>query len=240
MNYDYNDIELYLSGELKAEDKIAFEQQMQTDEQLQQKVRDYQQLQSTIQKHIAAEETLPQLKAILEPLTKQNFAAKQQQAKVFTLKRMSYVLAAAASIALIFFLALPGISPDGYTVDDMPGAIVRGSEDDKAKAAQLFNAKKYEEAAAALQQIKQTSPADASVDFYLGMSLLQSKKYSEALPLFETLAASTSAYNEDANFFASLCAFHLEQSQKAIQYAEKVKEGNRYEKNAKAILKKLQ
>lgn len=240
MNYDYNDIELYLSGELNAEDKSAFEQQLQTDELLQQKVRDYQQLQSTIQKHTAAEETLPQLKAILEPLTKQNFAAKQQQAKVFTLKRMSYVLAAAASIALIFFLALPGISPDSYTVDDMPGATVRGTEDGKAKAAQLFNTKKYEEAAAALQQIKQSSPDDASVDFHLGISLLQSKKYNEALPLFETLATGTSVYNEEANFFAALCAYHLKQNEKAIQYAQKVKEGSRYEKNAKAILKKLQ
>lgn len=239
MNYDYYDIELYLNGELNADDQKAFEQQLQTDKVLQQKIRDYQQLQSTIQKHTAAEETLPQLKAILKPLTKQHFAAKQQQAKVFTLKRMSYVLAAAASIALIFFLALPGISPDGYRVDDMPGAIVRGNEDTKAKAAQLFNSEQYKEAAAALQQLKQTTPADATVDFYLGISLLKTKKYNEALPLFETLAAGTSVYKEDAVFFVALSAFHLQQKDKAKQYAAQVKEGNRYEKEANALLKKL-
>jgi anti-sigma-K factor RskA len=239
MNYEYYDIELYLNGELNAEDKNAFEQQLQTDEALQQKIRDYQQLQATIQKHTAAEETLPQLKAILEPLTKQHFAAKQQQAKVFTLKRMSYVLAAAASIALIFFLALPGISPDGYRVEDMPGAVVRGNEDAKAKAAQLFNAKQYEEAAAALQQLKQTSPADAAVDFYLGISLLKTEKYNEALALFETLAAGTSVYKEDAVFFAALSAFHLQQTEKAKQYAEQVKETSRYEKETRTLLKKL-
>lgn len=239
MNYDYNDIELYLNGELNAEDTRAFEQQMQADEALQKKVQDYQQLQATIQKHTDAETSLPELKAILEPLTKQHFAAKQQLAKVFTLKRMSYILAAAASIALIFFLALPGLSPDGYRVDDMPGAIIRGNEDAKAKAAQHFNAQQYEEAAQALQQLRQTSTADAEIDFYLGISLLKTEKYQEALPMFETLISGASAYNEDAVFFAALSAYHLQQTEKAKQYAAQVKEGSRYKKEAKAILKKL-
>jgi tetratricopeptide (TPR) repeat protein len=239
MNFDYNDIELYLNGELNAEDARAFEQQMQADEALQKKVQDYQQLQATIQKYTDAEASLPPLKAILEPLTQQHFAGKHQQAGVFTLKRVSYVLAAAASIALIFFLTLPGISPDGYRVDDMPGAIVRGNENTRTKAAQLFNAKHYEEAALALQQLKQTLPADAEIDFYLGISFLKTEKYQEALPLFETLISGVSAYKEDAVFFAALSAYHLQQKDKAKQYAEQVKNGSRYDKEAKAILKKM-
>ena len=52
-------------------------------------------------------------------------------------------LALAASIALIFFLVIPGVSVDGYPVDDMSGAITRGNETELAKAAQLFNDEKY-------------------------------------------------------------------------------------------------
>ena len=237
MTYTYSDIDAYLNGELTAEEQQQFEQELRSNQQLQEQVNTYRLLNSTVGKHQQAEQTLPQLKQILDPLTHQYF--KKEKAKVFTMKRTMYMLAAAASIVLILLVALPGTSPDDYSFDDMPGAIVRGTETDKAKAAQLFNNKQYTEAAKAFQQLKTTSAADASVDFYLGLSLLKTEQYAEALPLFETLANGTSVYADDANFFAALSAYHLQQNEKAKQYAAKVKDGSRYWKNTKAILKKL-
>jgi|GEM_PF-2699719 len=237
MTYTYSDIDAYLNGELTAEEQQQFEQELRSNQQLQEQVNAYRLLNSTVGKHQQAEQTLPQLKQILDPLTHQYF--KKEKAKVFTMKRTMYMLAAAASIVLILLVALPGTSPDDYSFDDMPGAIVRGTETDKAKAAQLFNNKQYAEAAKAFQQLKTTGTPDAAVDFYLGISLLKTEQYAEALPLFEILANGTSVYAEDANFFAALSAYHLQQSEKAKQYAEKVKEGSRYWKNAKAIIKKL-
>ena len=237
MTYTYSDIDAYLNGELNAEDQKQFEQELRSNQQLQEQVNAYRLLNSTVGKHQQAEQTLPQLKQILDPLTHQYF--KKEKAKVFTMKRTIYMLAAAASIVLILLLALPGTSPDNYSFDDMPGAIVRGAEDDKTKAAQLFNNKQYADAAKAFQQLKATSAPDAAVDFYLGISLLKTEQYAEALLLFETLASGTSVYAEDANFFTALSAYHLQQNEKAKQFAAKVKEGRRYWKNAKAIMKKL-
>ncbi|MEJ8818008.1 hypothetical protein [Lacibacter sp. H407] len=237
MTYTYSDIDAYLNGELTAEEQQRFEEELRSNKQLQEQVNAYRLLNSTVGKHQQAEQTLPELKQILDPLTHQYF--KREKAKVFTMKRTMYMLAAAASVVLILMLALPGTSPDGYSIDNMPGAIVRGTEDEKAKAAQLFNNKQYAEAAMAFTKLKVTAPADATVDFYLGISLLKTEQYPEALPLFETLANGTSVYAEDANFFAALSAYHLQQNDKAKQYAEKVKEGSRYWKNAKAIKKKL-
>ena len=237
MTYTYSDIDAYLNGELNAEEQLQFEQELRSNTQLQQQVNAYRLLNSTVGKHQQAEQTLPELKKILDPLTHQYF--KKEKAKVFTMKRTMYMLAAAASVVLILLLALPGTSPDNYSFDDMPGAIVRGTEDEKAKAAQLFNSKQYADAAKAFQQLKATNVADATVDFYLGLSLLKTEKFADALPLFETLANGTSVYAEDANFFAALSAYHLQQHDKAKEYAEKVKEGSRYWKNAKAIKRKM-
>ena len=237
MTYTYSDIDAYLNGELNAEEQQRFEEELRSNTQLQEQVNAYRLLNSTVGKHQQAEQTLPELKKILDPLTHQYF--KQQKAKVFTMKRTMYMLAAAASVVLILMLALPGTSPDNYYFDAMPGAIVRGTEDEKAKVAQLFNNKQYAEAATAFTKLKATAPADATVDFYLGISLLKTEQYAGALPLFETLANGTSVYAEDANFFAALSAYHLQQNEKARQYAEKVKEGSRYWKNAKAILKRM-
>lgn len=237
MTYSYSDIDAYLNGELNAEEQQQFEQELRSNAQLQEQVNAYRLLNSTVGKHQQAEQTLPELKQILDPLTHQYF--RKDKAKVFTMKRTMYMLAAAASIVLILLVALPGTSPDNYSFDDMPGAIVRGEESDKAKAAQLFNNKQYADAAKAFLQLKTTSVADASVDFYLGISLLKTEQYAEALPLFEALANGTAVYAEDANFFAALSAYHLQQNAKAKQYAEKVKKGSRYWKNAKAVLKKM-
>ena len=237
MTYTYSDIDAYLNGELNAEEQQRFEEELRSNTQLQEQVNAYRLLNSTVGKNQQAEQTLPQLKQILDPLTHQYF--KQQKAKVFTMKRTMYMLAAAASVVLILMLALPGTSPDGYSIDNMPGAIVRGTEDEKAKAAQLFNNKQYAEAATAFAKLKATAPADATVDFYLGISLLKTEQYVDAMPLFETLANGTSVYAEDANFFAALSAYHLQQNEKAKQYVEKVKEGSRYWKNAKAIKRKI-
>ena len=236
MTYTYSDIDAYLNGELNAEEQQQFEQELRSNAQLQEQVNAYRLMNSTVGKHQQAEKTLPELKKILDPLTHQYF--KKEKAKVFTMRRTMYMLAAAASIALILLLSLPGTSPDDYSFDDMPGAIVRGNENEKAKAAQLFNNKQYAESAKAFQKLKTTTTADAAVDFYLGISLLKTEQYAEALPLFETLAGGTSVYAEDANFFTALSAFHLHQNDKAKQYAEKVKEGSRYWKNAKAIITK--
>lgn len=246
MNYTLEDIEAYLNGEMDAVQKQEFEQQLKTDAQLQKQVNELRFLQTTIDKHLQAEQTLPELKKILTPLTQTHFHKAEQQkgGKVISMNRVFAAIALAASVILIFFLFLPGISVDGYPVDDMSGAITRGSETDPiaiglAKAAQLFNDEKYTEAVAAFQQLKATSPDDATINYHLGISLVKTKNFTDALTLFEALAKGESVYKEDANFFAALSAYNLQQNDKAKEYAAAVKKESKYYKYAKALLKKI-
>lgn len=240
MNYTLEDIEAYLNGEMKAVQKQEFEQQLTTDIQLQKQVEELRFLQTTIDKHLQAEQTLPELKKILTPLTQTHFHKLEQQkgGKVISMNRVFAAIALAASVILIFFLFLPGVSVDGYPVDDMSGAITRGNETQLAKAAQLFNDQKYAEAVTAFQQLKTESPDDATINYYLGISLIKTKNFTEALPLFEALAKGESVYKEDANFFAALSAYNLQQNDKAKEYAAAVKKESKYYKYAKAVLKK--
>jgi len=240
MNYTLEDIEAYLNGEMKAVQKQEFEQQLTTDIQLQKQVEELRFLQTTIDKHLQAEQTLPELKKILTPLTQTHFHKLEQQkgGKVISMNRVFAAIALAASVILIFFLFLPGVSVDGYPVDDMSGAITRGNETQLAKAAQLFNDQKYAEAVTAFQQLKTESPDDATINYHLGISLIKTKNFTESLPLFEALAKGESVYKEDANFFAALSAYNLQQKDKAKEYAAAVKKESKYYKYAKAVLKK--
>ncbi len=241
MNYTLEDIDAYLNGEMEAVQKQEFEQQLTTDEQLQKQVDELRFLQTTIDKHMQAEQTLPELKKILNPLTQTHFhkAEQQQGGRVISMNRVFAAIALAASVILIFFLFLPGVSVDGYPVDDMSGAITRGNETQLAKAAQLFNDEKYAEAVTVFQQLKATSPDDATINYHLGISLVKTKDFTEALTLFEGLAKGESVYKEDANFFAALSAYNLQQNDKAKEYAAAVKKESKYYKYAKAVLKKI-
>ena len=241
MNFTYDDIDAYLNGEMDPEQQQAFEEQLKTDDQLKKQLDEFRFLQTTIDKHQQAEQTLPELKKILTPLTQTHFHKAEQQkgGRVISMNRIVAGLALAASIALIFFLVVPGVSVDGYPVDEMSGAITRGNETELAKAAQLFNEEKYAEAVTAFQQLKSSSPDDATINYHLGISLIKTNNDADALPLFEALTKGESVYKEDANFFAALSAYHLRQNEKAKQYAEKLKEESRYYKYAKALLKKV-
>lgn len=241
MNYTLEDIEAYLNGEMEAVQKQEFEQKLTTNTQLQKQVEELRFLQTTIDKHLQAEQTLPELKKILTPLTQTHFHKAEQQkgGKVISMNRVFAAIALAASVILIFFLFLPGVSVDGYPVDDMSGAITRGNETKLAKAAQLFNDEKYAEAVAAFQQLKTESPDDATINYHLGISLVKTKNFADALTLFEALTKGESVYKEDANFFAALSAYNLQQNDKAKEYAAAVKKESRYYKYAKAVLKKI-
>ena len=57
--------------------------------------------------------------------------------------------------------------------------------------------------------------------------------------MFEALTKGESVYKEDANFFAAVAAYHLQQNEKAKQYAAVVKKESGYYKYAKAIINKL-
>lgn len=241
MNYTLEDIEAYLNGEMDAVQKQEFEQQLTTDAQLKKQVEELRFLQTTIDKHLQAEQTLPELKKILTPLTQTHFHKAEQQkgGRVISMNRVFAAIALAASVILIFFLFLPGVSVDGYPVDDMSGAITRGNETQLAKAAQLFNDEKYAEAVTAFQQLKTESPDDATINYHLGISLVKTKNFTDALTLFEALAKGESVYKEDANFFAALSAYNLQQNDKAKEYAAAVKKESMYYKYAKAVLKKI-
>lgn len=241
MNYTLEDIEAYLNGEMDAVQKQEFEQQLTTDAQLKKQVEELRFLQTTIDKHLQAEQTLPELKKILTPLTQTHFHKAEQQkgGRVISMNRVFAAIALAASVILIFFLFLPGVSVDGYPVDDMSGAITRGNETELAKAAQLFNDEKYAEAVAAFQHLKTESPDDATINYHLGISLVKTKNFTDALTLFESLAKGESVYKDDANFFAALSAYNLQQNDKAKEYAAAVKKESKYYKYAKAVLKKI-
>lgn len=237
MNH-FEQIEAYISGEMNASEKAAFEVLLKQDAGVKKDFDEWLQTEAIITKHEAAATSATALTNTLQPLTKEYFQAEavQQKGRVVSFKKYVYAAMAAAAILVFFFLMPANI--DNYEITPMPGAVVRGSEDVGKKGAQLFNEKKYEEALPYLKQNAETNPEDATSHFYYGIALLKVGKAGDALPVFEKLTQGGSAYKEDSYFFAALAAYKNNQKDMAAKYAAQVPENNQYYKNAQRILKK--
>lgn len=250
----FEEIEAYTYGSMSEQERIDFEERLQTDAVLQKAFDDWMEASNILEKHQLAEQRLPDLKAILQPLTKEYFgevaSERKEEAKssadktvppkgkVVQMRRWLIGGIAVAALFLIYFLNPASI--DSFDVNPMPNAVVRGAEDASKRGAVLFNEGKYKEAVALLKEAAMANPGDATAQYYYGIALVKTGQYETAMPIFKQLSDGPSAFKEDGYFFVALSAWHLKKEKEAALYAAKVSEANQYYKNAQLILKKLQ
>ena len=235
---NFEKIEAYLEGWMSTDEKSAFENELQTNEGLKKDYEDWLSTDRVLNRLYATKDNEEQLKEILNPLTNKFFKSGQKPTgKLISFKKYLYAAVAAAAILIIYFSLPSGI--DNYTIPEMPQAVVRGAEALSNKGAQLFNEGKYEEALPLLKKQAEAKPEDATANFFYAVSLIKTKQFETALPVLEDLAKGTSAYQQDAAFFAALSAYKLSKNEVAIEFAKMVNESSTYYKKAQQIIKKL-
>lgn len=234
----YEQIEAYISDTLSPDERTDFERQLAQDPQVKKAYEDWLYTETVVQKYEAAEQQVPQLRALLEPLTREHFREKVPAISRTGRVRKMMVAAAAVAAVLLLFVFTPA-SIDRYTVTPMPNVVVRGATDHGKEGGQLFNNAQYEAALPHLKAAADKDPEDVMAAFYYGVCLLKTEQPALALPVFEKLLSSSSVYQEDSYFFAALSAYKTGQPDQAKKYAAAVPPNNVYYKNAKRILKKL-
>ncbi|WP_018627662.1 tetratricopeptide repeat protein [Niabella aurantiaca] len=237
MNF-YEQIEAYLSDTLSPAERADFERQLAQDPQIKKAYEDWLYTEAIVQKHEAAEQQVPQLRALLEPLTREHFNEKPMVAHRSGRVRKLMLAAVAVAAILLLFIFTPA-SVDRYPLAPMPNVVVRGATDQGKQGGQLFNDQQYQAALPYLKAAAASDPGDVMAAFYYGVCLLKTEAPVVALPIFEQLLQSSSAYQEDSYFFAALCAYKTGNQELAQKYAAAVPRNNIYYKNAQRILKKL-
>lgn len=237
MNF-YEQIEAYLSDTLSPAERADFERQLATDPQIKKAYEDWLYTEAIVQKHEAAEQQVPRLRALLEPLTREHFSEKPMTAHRGGRVRKLVLAAVAVAAVLLLFIFTPA-NVDRYPLTPMPNVVVRGAADHSKKGGLLFNDQQYQAALPYLKAAAASDPDDVMAAFYYGVCLLKTEAPAAALPVFEQLLQSSSAYQEDSHFFAALCAYKTGNEELAKKYAAAVPRNNVYYKNAQRILKKL-
>ncbi|WP_300601822.1 tetratricopeptide repeat protein [Niabella sp.] len=234
----YEQIEAYISDALSPEERADFERQLAQDPQVKKAYEDWLYTEAVVQKHEAAAAGAAQLKATLEPLTREHFS--ERSAAIPRTGRIRKLVFAAVAVAavLLLFVFTPA-SVDRYPITPMPNVVVRGAADHGKEGGQLFNDQQYQQALPHLKAAAEGNPEDVMAAFYYGICLLKTDQPGMALPVFEKLLQSSSAYQEDSYFFAALCAYKTGSQELAKKYATAVPSNNLYHKNAVRLLKKL-
>ena len=235
---NFEKIEAYTEGRMSAAERAAFEQELQSDSELNQDYQDWLEADRILKKNLTATEGISQLRKTLHPLTKEYFKEESKQNGKVILFRKYFIAVTAVAACLIIYFSLPAGIGD-YSIPQMPQAVVRGDSDLSDRGAQLFNGGKYREALPLLKERAISKPEDATSQFFYAVSLIKTKSYEEALPVLDKLTKGVSAYKEDAAFFAALSAYELKKEAVAINYARQVGGSSEYYEQARKIIDKL-
>lgn len=239
----FNDIARYAEGEMTAEERTVFETTLASDESLRRQLALYQEVHVSLQQHfIAGDQRIP-LQNTMQSLRSEFFAA-SQPAKVISFKRYlrSAVAVAAVLIAVIIIWQpwKPGLFKE-FSETSMAAPAERGSSADGLlqQAVDAFNKKDYASAASLLQQVKQQDTANSFVDFYYGVSLLQTNRLPEARNVFNQLYAGQSAFKFEAAFYQALG--YLKENNKGVcrEWLQKIPSDAPNYNKAQELLDKL-
>ena len=215
-------IEAYLAHSMDANERTAFEAELQSNNVMREELENRQQA------HLM-------LDVLIADNLREEMRAFESEAKVVTLKKRKknryYSLAIAASVAVLvgaFAIFGPfgknaGSNPMAFY--ELPTATLRGGgsslPEGLANGLEAFDNKNYGLAVEQLQSIDSNNPYYIDAQYYLGHAAFNAKKYAVAAEAFTSAAASgDSRYAQNSDWFGLLNC--LAQDISCDQYFEKI------------------
>lgn len=240
----FNDIARYAEGEMTTDERTAFEAALASDETLQRQLALYREVHGSLQQHFGADEQREQLQGTLHSLRGEFMNATVPPAKVVSMKHWLRGAVAVAAVLIAAVFVWQYMQPDlfeKYAATTMDVTIERGeqSEDLLVNAEAAFDRKDYASAAQLLAQVRQRDTANSAVNFYYGVSLLQTNHIAQAREIFNQLYAGQSAYKFEAAFYQALTFLKEDDTAMCKEWLQKIPADALNYNKAQELLKKL-
>jgi hypothetical protein len=230
---------------MTAEDRTAFEIELQNNTELQQELKLYQAIeqqmqQSTVGNESALRNTLGSYQQ--EYFGKAKVVNLQSKGKV---RKMIFTAAAVAAVLAVVFLLLPTntgkqSSADLYASNYTPekaSEITRGDADTAfTEAAKLFDNKKYTTALSKLQAIAST---DARAQLLLAMSHSELKQNEVAIGMYDKVINGGSILVEKAKWYKAMHYLKNDQRAECATTLETIAKDSDYFSRAEKLIKQL-
>jgi predicted metal-dependent hydrolase len=235
----YMRFESYLNNEMLPEEKIAFEEILQNDIDVQEKFEIYKNINGFLENKFDSKTI--DFKENLKAISKENFTEiKQDKSKVISFKPWYY--AVAASVALLFgtwFMMQGNPEYSDYNSHENATFTDRGSIIKNLKLAQeAFNSKNYKSAVTNFEIVLKDYDKP-EIRYFYGISLLEESKYSVADANFKKLQAGKSIYKEKASWYLALSKLKQKQFEECKTYLKQIPDDAEDYDKAQELLDKL-
>lgn len=193
----------YLSDELPAEEKTAFEKQLSEDQELASAFVTFKELNLHLDNKFGNAEELKAFKHNLKSISKKHF--KTKKSKVIDFRPWQY--AVAASVAILFGLfVFQNINPvfEDYNNPEIAAFVERSNANEDLKQAQdAFNAKKYKTAIPYFETVlkRKKSP---EIQYFYAIALLETNQIQKAEINLSDLRYGNSIYKNKAAWYLAL------------------------------------
>lgn len=188
----------YLQDELSVAEKQAFEKQLLENQELVLAFQNFKEVQAQLENKFRFETEKNAFKENVEAIATAHFNAKKP--KVVNLKPLIYLAAASVMLLLGLFLFNPSSKPhfEDFNQHESAHFTERGaSVDNLKKAEEAFNAKHYKEAVPLFESILEDKKT-VEIQYFYGISLLETNKTTEAEVIFKELQSGNSSYKNKA------------------------------------------
>lgn len=194
----------YLQNELSLEERSVFEKQLSEDKELSAAFGFFKESNLQMEHKFRFEEERESFKENLESISKKHF--NNQKSKVISFKPWQF--AVAASVALLFgmFFFMQNSNPNFEDFNHYENAYFteRGVVDVKLKQAQeAFNSKDYIAAVSSFEVVLKEKDTP-EIQYFYGISLLETNKIDKAEAVFFKLKSGTSIYKNKATWSLAL------------------------------------
>ncbi len=234
-NDNYILIKKYLEGELSEEEVMNFKTRLKEDAAFSEEYT----LQKSMNIFLERYQNQPQLKYKLESIGKDFFTEgkNEKEDKVIPITRNKnrnrwlIGLIATAAIAAILVMFNPFQQQDLYNqyASHQPISLTEKStgSDAGTNAEQTFNQKNYALAYENLTIYLQENPEDQKAQLALGISALESGKTEEAISIFETINAGSSALKNYGTWYLALSYLKQKDFEKAKAWSRQVPDSDK-------------
>lgn len=233
----------YLQGALSPEAKKAFESRLKTDPALNDAFIIFRDVNQHLRHHHSEERAT--FKSTLETIADQHLdalVAPKKEVKVIRFNPWKYAIAASVVLLIGFmFMYQPGqpLYAD-YAFNEPISLVERDGEGTAfAKAETAFNAKKYQEAITYFDAILASDSANAEVQYYKGIALVEIENYEQADAIFSQLADGNTLYKHKATWYNALSKLKQGDENACKQLLEKIPVSAEDYEVAQELLKKL-
>ncbi len=234
----------YLQGALSPEAKEAFESRLKTEPALNDAFIIFRDVNQHLSHHLSEERAT--FKSTLETIADQHLdtsAVPKKAVKVIRFNPWKYAIAASVVVLMgLMFMYQSGGDPlyADYAFNESISLVERDGEGTAfAKAETAFNAKEYQEAIVYFDAILAADSANAEVQYYKGIALVEVEKYDEAAVIFSQLADGNTLYKHKATWYNALSKLKQGDENACKQLLEKMPVAAEDYEVAQELLKKL-